>query len=416
LITPTISKRVGIFAAIFLAGMFSIHVAIAFIVRHQIAEARPDFLIYYTEARIFHSGDLNQAYDEAGEGRLQQQIAGPNWTPSQVKPYMHPPFEILLFAPLGALSFLSAYTIWSIFNLVLLIVCVLLLRNTFPEFGGLNGPLWFLVLFSFFPTFLTILEGQDTILLLLAYICSFRALRRNAELSAGAWLGLGLVRPHLILPFVFIMALRRKWRFAAGFALAVIAATVLSALTMGWQGALAYPKYIWTLEHTRSGLVIPPQYIPNVRGLLDYFAGNLLVPKILLALNVIFTVALVIWVRNRWASIKEKFDWSADLAFGLATVVASLVSYHEFIYDFSILVLPIIVALNAATQQPRLTQVSRLWCVFPILLLFLSPLYVLLWYRWGLVNLMALVELAFAFGISRALSTDSHASLEAFNQ
>ena len=416
MIIPTIPNRVKILLAAFLAGMFAIHVGIAFMVREQIVEARPDFLIYYAEARIFHSGQLTHVYDEATEAQVQQQIAAPNWLPSQVKPYMHPPFEILLFAPLGSLSFIQAYGLWSLLNLVLLVICALLFRSTFPVLRPLNPAVWLLALLSFFPIFLTILEGQDTILLLLAYICSFRALRRNAEFSAAVWLGLGLVRPHLILPFVFIMAIRQRWRFVAGFALATVPAAVLSALTLGWRGALAYPKYIWSLEHTRAALVIPPEYIPNVRGLLDYLAGSFLGPKSLVLLNVSLALLLAVWARSRWAAIRDRSDLNLDLAFGLAMIVTSLMSYHEFIYDFSILALPIVMVLSASMQRTLPSRSSALWCLLPVPLLFLSPLYILLWYRWGLLNLMAVVELAFAYGISRALSSDKHMPGNAISQ
>jgi hypothetical protein len=396
-----IPKRSRMLGALFLGGMLSIHIAIFWLVRGQIAEARPDFVIYYTEARIFHSSQPASLYDEATEGSIQRQVAAPGWTPRQVKPYMHPPFEILLFAPLGSLSFVGAYAVWGAINLLLLLICVLLLRRTFLLVREFNPALCLSVLLSFFPIFLTILEGQDTLFVLLAYICSLRALRRNADLSAGAWLGLGLVRPHLVLPFVFILALRRKWTFLGGFALSMAGAAALSILVVGWQGALRYPRYIWSLEGSRSELVIPAQYIPNLRGLVEYFAGRLLSPTLLVVLTVLASVLLAIWAASKWASVPGGSGPVSDVPFCIALVAASLMSYHEFIYDFSILMLPIVVTVNAAE---RLTDAMfGVWRLLPILLLFLSPLYVLLWYRWGLLNLMALVELGLVYGLSREI-------------
>ncbi len=398
-----IPKRSRILAALFLGGMLSTHIAICWLVRGQVAEARPDFLIYYTEARIFHSSEPANLYDEATEATIQRQVAAPNWTPRQVKPYMHPPFEILLFAPLGSFSFVGAYAVWGAINLLLLLVCVLLFRKTFPLFREFNPALWLIGLLSFFPIFLTMLEGQDTLFVLLAYICSFRALRRNAELSAGAWLGLGLVRPHLVLPFVFILALRRKWTFLGGFALSMAGAAALSILVVGWRGALAYPRYIWSLEHSRSALVIPAQYIPNLRGLVEYFGRSLLSPALLVVLTVLASLLLAIWAASKWASVPGGDGPLSDVPFCIALVAASLMSYHEFIYDFSILMLPIVVTLNAAEGLAR-DIMFKVWCLLPILLFFLSPLYVLLWYHWGLLNLMALFELGFAYGLSRELT------------
>ena len=390
---PSRFKAVLIF---FLGSMLAIHLAMAWIVKAQIAEGRPDFLIYYCEGRIFRSTQPPQLYNESLQAKFQYETAASKWTPPQVKPYMHPPFEVLLFVPFSLLPFTAAYVLWAVFNLVLLVVSILLLKG---EFRSRGSPVWWvLAALAFFPVFLTILEGQDTFFVLLAYSGSLLALRRNRDLSAGACLGLGLVRPHLILPFVFVGMLRGKWRLLLGFVLSCVAISLVSIAVAGWYGFLDYPRYIWSLEHTRSTLVIPPRYIPNLRGFIGYFLANLAGPRALLSINLLLSLFLLVWASRRWTTAEKKQQFSS-LGFSLALLVTSLVSYHEFIYDFTVLLIPITAFVHA---QENSTARKR-WYFLPIVVLFLTPLYILLWYRVELLNLMALVEVALGYCISRAM-------------
>jgi len=392
-----VPRRLNTVLALFLGGMLAIHLAMAWIVKDQIAEGRPDFLIYYCEGRIFRSTQPPQLYNESLQAKLQYETAASGWTPPQVKPYMHPPFEVLLFVPFSLLPFTSAYLLWTVFNLVFLGVCIFLLKRAFRSKTSL---VWgILAALAFFPVFLTILEGQDTCFVLLAYSAALVALRKKCDLSAGACLGLGLVRPHLILPFVFVGMLRGKWRLFVGFATSCAAASLLSITVAGWHGFLHYPRYIWSLEHTRSTLVIPPQYIPNLRGFIDYFFRNLDGPRVLLSINVLLSLLALMWASRKWATAERKQQFSS-LGFSLALLVASLVSYHEFIYDFTVLLIPIL----ALVHGPQRSTTGTRWYFLPAVVLFLTPLYILLWYRLGLLNLMSLVEVALAYCISRAIS------------
>jgi hypothetical protein len=84
--------------------------------------------------------------------------------------------------------------------------------------------------------------------------------------------------------------------------------------------------------------------------------------------------------------------------------VTILVSYHGFLYDFSLLILPVMVVVNYIGAHSHDGKVLQFRLLMPMLVLFLTPLYVLLWYRCGLSTLMAFAPLGWALAISRELS------------
>src|SRR5205823_3033575 len=130
--------------------------------------------------------------------------------------YEHPPFEALLLSPLAALPFRTAYMLWGFFNAAVWLTLMFVLRPylPWPREDLAYICLWFL----FAPVGVALFQGQSSILLLAFYAITFISLQQVKQFSAGIWLGLGLLKLQLVLPFAFIFFVRRKWRFLAGFA------------------------------------------------------------------------------------------------------------------------------------------------------------------------------------------------------
>jgi hypothetical protein len=103
---------------------------------------------------------------------------------------------------------------------------------------------------------MALIQGQDSILLLFLYCLVFLGLRRNAEFSGGSWLGLGVFKYHLVVPFV-VPLLRRK-KLTAGFMVVVVLLGLISLAVTGWQGLLSYPRYVWGTEHDAKYVVNSP--------------------------------------------------------------------------------------------------------------------------------------------------------------
>src|SRR5918992_4062062 len=126
--------------------------------RSYIAKGYFDFVIYYTGAEIVNAGNASQLYDLNVQQAYQEKFKVPN-QPWAVLPFNHAPYELLLFLPLAHLSYQSAYIVWSVLNILLLLVTY---RILLPFVDSRNKVLLGALLFAFYPTMVAIKMGQDS--------------------------------------------------------------------------------------------------------------------------------------------------------------------------------------------------------------------------------------------------------------
>jgi hypothetical protein len=293
-------------------------------------------------------------------------------------------------------------------NLAFLAALPFLLKPYLPALQQYRPALWTLSFLAFFPVFLTMLEGQDIILLLLLYTLAFAALKKGAWFSAGCWLTLGLFRFQLLVPFLLVMLLTRKWRLLAGSFLTAAGLALVSAAIIGWHAVIRYPSYIWSLEHHLGRSILPPRDSPNLRGLIEQVCASWASPQIMLAAVIALSAAAIFLVVRKWRSAQRNEPQQLDLLFSLTLTVTLLVSYHGMFYDFTLLLLPVLVVLNRILLGTWRTAGLRIGIVVPIAILFCTPLYMVFWSRrWEQSNLMALVVIAFAVALSQEITPDA---------
>jgi len=386
-----LSKSTRNKVTIFLAAMFGLNCAVMWDTRQSIVQGLPDFTIFYTAARILRQGDGAHLYDNNLQQRVQQSFASRSLASrGSLLPYNHPPFEALLFAPLAHFSYLAAYSIWLVINLFLLTILAFVLRLQLTNLAQLPFFIWILASLAFFPIFAALIKGQDSILLLFLYSLAFAGLRRSREGAAGVWTGLALFKYNFVLPF----ALSRFWRkrFAAAFLAIALALIFTSALVTGWSALRTYPLYVLSAERN-------PQFVwnrsagntPNLHGVIS----TVLPVNDGIRLGLTFAASLLIlflmWRANRRSSAGD------PLAFAIAVTGAELVSYHTFVHDLSVLFLPLLIALNqlnADGQPPRRARTVLSVCS---LILFCSPVYMVLMLHYNQLEIMAFVIMIFFF-------------------
>jgi len=86
-------------------------------------------------------------------------------------------------------------------------------------------------------------------------------------------------------------------------------------------------------------------------------------------------------------------------------VAAVLASYHAFPYDLSLLMIPALLVVNYAIETSALQRYKNWALMLPVGLLFLTPVYMLLWIRLDHFNLFATVLLLWTWGIAREISS-----------
>ncbi|MBZ5598045.1 MAG: DUF2029 domain-containing protein [Acidobacteriia bacterium] len=384
----------------FLAGMFLIHAVIFWSLRDRLRAGYPDFTIFYAAGKMVRQGMASRLYDRALQFRIQQEFAPRVEIRQGALPYNHPPFEALLFAPFTWLPYFAAYLLWDLVNVLILAALPFLLRPHLPLAGRARGAFWILLSLAFFPVFIVLLQGQDSILLLLLLTLSFVALKKNAAFLAGCWLGLGLFRFHLVLPLLLILLLHKKWRTIFGCTLVAGALGLLSLAVVGWKQAMAYPAWVWNAEKAMGQETALVSAMPNLRGLVES-VGLAQVSKVGANLAIaILAMALLLFASVKWKAAGSGAVF--DLGFSLAVVTTVLVSYHVLPHDLCLLLLPVLLVAN---RFPELTPSwKRLAVLGPMVVLFFTPADMLLWFRYGQFGLMAPVLLLWWWGITREIS------------
>jgi hypothetical protein len=393
-------EKCRVLLILFLSGMLSVHLAIAWNSVELIRKGYPDFTIFYSSARILAQGLGRQLYDEPTQYRVQQQFAAGVSIRQGPLPYNHPPFEALAFVPFTWMRYPVAYVLWNLFNLIFLAMTLFVLRPTLPGLKSISTAAWLFVWVSFFPVFFALLQGQDVLFLVLLFTGVYVLLRRNSDIAAGCCLALGLFRFHLVLPLVLILLWQKRTKAIYGFFATAAVLAVISIAIVGWQGSLAYPGQVWLMEKAmEQHQTIFPLRMANVRGLLASLlpfasrsANNLVVG--------VLSLALLFFAAHKWKTTSRT---EFDLGFSICVIVTLLVSYHTLAYDLSLLLLPVTLTIQHLSKKEGSQPRTRLFLLIPLFLLFFSPLHAFLAMRDGHYNLFALVLLFWCWALSREI-------------
>ncbi len=382
-------------------AMVGIHSFFMWSVRDRIVKGDPDFTVFYTAGQMLREGRAAQLYSPEAQQAVQQKFTNNADLRRGPLPYIHPPFEALIFLPLTVLSYSYAFAVWNVVNLGMLLGIALLLRRSLSSLSEIPAWEWVLAFLAFFPVFSNFLQGQDAILLLLLFILGFGAMSRDADFLAGCWFGLAVFKYHFALPLIVILVLWRRKKLALGFIATASAAILLSLWIVGWQGALRYPAYAWSVVSTSGHGQTPLGLTPNLLGLvtgwpfLDGMTTTLRWIVVLASVSLVAVVARMGGIANDRKYFK--------LCFACAVVTAVLVGYNTNAHDLSLLILPLALVwdygVSAISQWSHVT----LRILDPVIPLLISPLWFFLWIRWERTNLMAFFMLWWLFAIRREI-------------
>lgn len=357
---------------------------------------------------MVRSGMGHQLYDLTLQEQVEREtVARPSGLPPL--PFLRPAYEALAFAPFTLMSYLQAFTAWNLACLLLLGAWIRLARNHLASLKIFSPALWWLALFGFFPVFLNLPMGQDSIPLLLLMTLAFFKLRSGAPFGAGAWLGLAAFKPQIVLPLLLILLLFRpqRARLLSGFLLASLAVFLISAGVSGWHSMLHYPQYLLNVNRELGNGTITPSDMPNLRGLVAMLPTTRMTESLLGAASLLLMVlAGKLWPGQALGKTEDEFDINS--AFSVSVVVALLVAYHTHVYDLALLILPIALRLNDLANAGDLR--SHAIEVGTIALLFFTPLYLGL-IRSGFANLLTPLLLLFAISIVASGGSRTRASI-----
>jgi hypothetical protein len=355
---------------------------------------RYDFSVRYAAGLIVRQGNGAKLYDVQEQARIQEGLFPGRGFLFE----LHPPFEVLLYAPLTKFSYLHAYVVWGIFNIFLWTAFVYLARRCAPV--PKQTFQYFLVCFTFFPLWINLHHGQTSLLLLISYCLTFLALKGKQDFRAGAFLGLGLVKFQLVLPFAVICVLRKKWRVMGGFAAAALTLTALSIVTVGPEGVLSYVQLLFsTIKHPNNPVhvAIVPSNMPNVRGFLVGLMKGSIGLRWIYVLTALVSGFFLLFTARLWRRLEERHaDDALGPIFAAGITVSLMTGFYLFLNDLS----PMLLAAFLVLGSPQWRVKSRWRLLFnSALVIMFVPLVYLLLIHWGRIYLLWIVLAAFVVGV-----------------
>jgi len=213
---------------------------------------------------------------------------------------------------------------------------------------------------------------------------------------AGVFLGLGLFRFQLVLPFVLICILRKKWKLTAGFASVALLLAAISVLAVGWQGVMSYVHLIIdTARHPSnpSYASIRPSDMPTVRGFLAAILTGWVSQKWINAGTALVSAFLILFTAWRWRQEDRRDeDDSLGLIFAAALTVTLITGFYVLAHDMSLMLLAVLLALASSQQSREL----RWWLILKgsVIVLCLPFAYMLL-LHWHQMSMLFPILVAF---------------------
>ena len=222
---------------------------------------RSDFTSTYVGATLLREGHGASMYDEALQTPLHSSLIAPDREGNL--PFVNPPLAAALALPISLLSLQGAYRLWSILQLTLLMISVVVAIRGSPQWRELPRlTLWTIGLAALacLGTWATLLLGQWDGVSALGLAVAYWSLRRGRPGTAGAVLALSslIAKPHLALGLAAFVLGWRDRRLISGALTGTVAAVALSLLVAGpggvggFVGAAIHSTTRWQLANMVS--------------------------------------------------------------------------------------------------------------------------------------------------------------------
>ena len=297
-----------------------------------------DFRAFYSAGNlILHN--RTALYDLSVQKAVQDRTIGAFHEPM---PYYHPAYEALLYAPLAGLQYRHAYLLYLLWNLLLLAACYVLLPA--GSSWATSGAARTLLCFASLPVLYCLLQGQNALLVLVTLCGVWRLLAKRQDFPAGLLLGLAVFKLQLVLAIASLLVIKKGLRFAAGCLVSAGAVASLSAWLTGPQGCLQFFHLLIAAtpadshgDTVKTLFPLWPKAMPSLYGFVYACGGRFLHGHADFALSNLLSLTLL----TGCVYLVRKAG-SMSTAFSIAILAALLLGHHIFLYDYPVLLLPIL--------------------------------------------------------------------------
>jgi hypothetical protein len=326
-----------------------------------------DFITYYTIGTIGRQYGLDKVYDSELQKAVEEEVVGFEIASTNFLPHNHLPFlnpVLVLLVMLTAGNYILGFIVWDVILIGLYIVSIFIILNTVSVTIDRNT-LNIASLLLFFPNFVSLLNGQDTALLVLGAAALFFGVLNRREWAAGLGLALLTVRPHiaLVLAVPFLFKDRKVWWwFCAGASVLVL----VSIIPLGLTGLRDFFD-IMLATALRSRETAMFNFIGLGRRLAP--AIN---PDIIRGIGWFLFFVTIVVLSGIW-KLSGKLDGQI---LSLALLASLFFAPHLVYHDLALLVFPLIVLLSTWLEKQIIQQEH-----VPLVLLVISVI-LLLSFAW----------------------------------
>jgi hypothetical protein len=326
-----------------------------------------DFIAFYAAGRIAQVEGLAYIYEPDRQQVIEQELVGFELVPGQVLLFNHLPYFVPILQLIIDENYVLSFIRWDLILLVVLILDATLLAYLLSRSGFEHGETWLAAfgIVLFFPIFTSLLNGQDTIFLLLGSVLWMLGLYLEKDILAGVGLSLVTIRPQLALILALPFLFRRRqvwWGFVAG----TLALGAMCLFILGVDGSR---NLIQLLEISARGewYGLNPVEMPTLSGLLRRVVpgidANVVHPVSWVAYFLTAAFLCFLWKRSKQIGEKE---------IGLAVVLNIFASPHLHYHDLALLLLSLTGLMVVAVREKYLSPRDAALLPFGISLLLLS--------------------------------------------
>ena len=326
---------------------------------------KSDFVNFYAMGRILNEYPVDRLYDPELQTRIRTEIQPlkTGW----YGPLPQPPFVGIFFRPFAAMSYPAAYLLWLAITLALYLAGLFIATASAFSLDPLRRSL--IICFALAsPSFIigTLISGQLSAVGFFALALAFREEKQGHPLLSGLALSICLYKPTLLVLFVPMLFVTRRFKALLGFATGAVALFIFTTALAGprvWSG---YLDMLTSFGRASVG-VDTHSFRPLIKYV-DFVAFSSLFPGgrswpglMIVALFAFWAALSVFRVWRKSAGIAEP----ARTLMWAATITWSLVlNVYVPLYDSILVVLSIVSTigvLKAFPGEPFRRRLNILW-------------------------------------------------------